>query len=142
MAEPPPRPRRRRRHPLLAIVLLVLVIVAATHAVAAVTVPWLWVGFFAVILLFATGTIGHSHSHSTPTPTRTASALRQVLVSVPLTERRSWMYRRDGAHHAVAETGRADAEGQVEAAAHVLQRDVVRQFHELAVVEMLAKPVE
>ena len=33
--------------------------------------------------------------------------------------------RRDGAHHAVAEAGWADAERQVEAAAHVLQRDVV-----------------
>ncbi len=59
----PELPRRRhRRHPFLAVVLLVLVIVAAAHAVAVVTVPWLWVGFFAVILLFATGTLGHSRS--------------------------------------------------------------------------------
>ena len=56
----PERPRRRHRHPLLAVVLLVLVTVAAVHAVAAVFVPWLWIGFLAVILLFATGTIGHS----------------------------------------------------------------------------------
>jgi uncharacterized protein DUF1707 len=58
----PERLRRRRRHPILAIVLLVLITVAAAHAVAAVTVPWLWVGFLAVILLFATGTIGRSRS--------------------------------------------------------------------------------
>jgi hypothetical protein len=58
----PERARRRRRHPVLAIVLLVLITVAAVHAVAAVTMPWLWIGFLAVILLFATGTIGHSRS--------------------------------------------------------------------------------
>jgi hypothetical protein len=54
----------------------------------------------------------------------------------------SRMHRWDGACHAVAEAGRADAEGQVEAAAHVLQGDVVGQLHELAVVEVLAQPVE
>ena len=60
----PELPRRRHRHPLLAVVLLVLIIVAAAHAVAALFAPWLWIGFLAVILLFATGTIGHSrHSH-------------------------------------------------------------------------------
>ena len=56
----PERPRRRHRHPFLAVVLLVLITVAAVHAVAAVFVPWLWIGALAVILLFATGTIGHS----------------------------------------------------------------------------------
>ncbi len=56
--------RRRRRHPVLTVVLLVLIIVAAAHAVAAVFVPWLWIGFLAVALLFATGTIGHSRRHS------------------------------------------------------------------------------
>ncbi len=60
----PERPRYRRRHPILTIALLVLIAVAAVHAVGAVFVPWLWIGFLAVILLFATGTIGHSrHSH-------------------------------------------------------------------------------
>ena len=60
----PERPRHRRRHPILTIALLVLITVAAVHAVAAMFVPWLWIGFLAVILLFATGTIGHSrHSH-------------------------------------------------------------------------------
>ena len=56
----PERSRRRHRHPFLAIVLLVLVTVAAVHAVTAVFVPWLWIGLLVVILLFATGTIGHS----------------------------------------------------------------------------------
>jgi fatty acid desaturase len=56
----PERPRRRRRYPILTVALLVLITVAATHVVAAVTVPWLWVGFLVVILLFAT--IGHSRS--------------------------------------------------------------------------------
>jgi len=58
----PEQLRRRRRHPILTVVLLVLITVAAAHAVAAVFVPWLWIGFLAVILLFATGTIGHSRS--------------------------------------------------------------------------------
>jgi Domain of unknown function (DUF1707) len=56
----PERARRRRRHPILTIALLVLIAVAAVHTVAAVTMPWLWIGFLVVILLFATGTIGHS----------------------------------------------------------------------------------
>src|ERR1035438_4288726 len=54
----------------------------------------------------------------------------------------SRVYRGDGACHAVAETGRADAECEVESAAHVLQCYVVGQFHDLAVVKMLVKPVE
>ena len=58
----PEQPRHRRRHPLLAVVLLVLIAVAAAHAVAAVFVPWVWIGLLAVVLLFATGTIGHSRS--------------------------------------------------------------------------------
>ena len=63
----PERPRRRHRHPFLGVVLLVLITVAAAHAVAATFVPWLWIGALAVILLFATGTIGRSrHSHDCP----------------------------------------------------------------------------
>ena len=66
----PERPlrRHRHRHPFLAVVLLVLVIVAAAHAMAVLTVPWLWVGLFAVILLFATGTLGHPGSRGHPGP--------------------------------------------------------------------------
>jgi hypothetical protein len=41
------------------------------------------------------------------------------------------------AHHAFAETSRADAERQVEATAHVLQRDYARERYELGLVEVL-----
>jgi hypothetical protein len=54
----PDHPLRRRRHPVLLFVLLVLFIAAAAHAVLWVTVPWLWVAFLGVALLFASGTIG------------------------------------------------------------------------------------
>ena len=49
---------RRRRHPVLVFVLLVLFIMATAHAVLWATLPWLWVAFLGVVLLFATGTIG------------------------------------------------------------------------------------
>ena len=49
---------RRRRHPVLVFVLLVLFIVATAHAVLWATLPWLWVAFVGLALLFATGTIG------------------------------------------------------------------------------------
>jgi hypothetical protein len=65
----PERPRRRHRYPILTIVLLVLITVAAAHAIAAVFVPWLWIGLLAVILLYATGTIGHSRSSQNRLPT-------------------------------------------------------------------------
>ena len=53
------RPRRRHRHPVLLIGLVVVIALAAGHIV----VPLLWIGTFAVIVLLATGTIGHSRSH-------------------------------------------------------------------------------
>ena len=49
---------RRRRHPVLIFVLLVLFIMATAHAVLWATLPWLWVAFVGLALLFATGTIG------------------------------------------------------------------------------------
>jgi hypothetical protein len=55
-------PHRRRRHPVLLVVLLVLFIMATAHAVLWVTMPWLWVAFLGVALLFATGAIGRSRS--------------------------------------------------------------------------------
>jgi hypothetical protein len=45
---------QRRRHPVLVLVLLVIVTLAAAHAVVAATVPWLWLGFIAAIVLIAT----------------------------------------------------------------------------------------
>jgi hypothetical protein len=53
----PPVPRRRRPHPVLGLVLLVVVILAAAHAVFAG--PWLWFGFLAVAVLFATRRFRH-----------------------------------------------------------------------------------
>jgi hypothetical protein len=49
---------RRRRHPVLVFALLVLFIMATAHAVLWATLPWLWVAFVGLALLFATGTIG------------------------------------------------------------------------------------
>ena len=54
----PHHPLRRRRHPVLILVLLVLFIMATAHAVMWATMPWLWVAFLGLALLFATGTIG------------------------------------------------------------------------------------
>jgi hypothetical protein len=54
---------RRRRHPVLIFVLLVLFLMATAHAVLWATLPWLWVAFLGVVLLFATGTLGHHHPH-------------------------------------------------------------------------------
>ena len=49
---------RRRRHPVLLFVLLVLFISATAHAVLWATLPWLWVAFLGLAVLFVTGTIG------------------------------------------------------------------------------------
>ena len=54
----PPHPFRRRRHPVVVFVLLVLFIMATAHAVLWATLPWLWVAFLGLALLFVTGTIG------------------------------------------------------------------------------------
>jgi hypothetical protein len=60
----PGHPHRRRRHPLLVLVLFVLFIIATAHALVWATLPWVWVAFLGVILLFATGTLGrHHHPH-------------------------------------------------------------------------------
>jgi hypothetical protein len=50
--------QQRRRHgllPIVAIVIIALVAAQAVHAVFWLTVPWLWLGFLAVVLLAATG---------------------------------------------------------------------------------------
>jgi hypothetical protein len=60
----PELPRRRHRHPILTLVLIVVIALAAAHVLAwaAWGVPWLWLGFIAVVLLFATGHLGHHHA--------------------------------------------------------------------------------
>jgi hypothetical protein len=55
--------RRRRRHPVLVFVLLVLFIMATAHAVLWATLPWLWVAFLGLALLFVTGTVGRPRPH-------------------------------------------------------------------------------
>jgi Flp pilus assembly protein TadB len=59
----PAQPGRRRHHPVLVVVLLVLFVIAAAHAVLWATLPWLWVGFIGVALLFATGALGRHRPH-------------------------------------------------------------------------------
>jgi Domain of unknown function (DUF1707) len=54
---------RRRRHPVLFFVLLVLFIMATAHAVLWATLPWLWVAFLGMALLFVTGTFGRHRPH-------------------------------------------------------------------------------
>jgi Domain of unknown function (DUF1707) len=54
----PGHPVRRRRHPVLVFVLLVLFIIATAHAVLWATLPWLWVAFLGLAVLFVTGAIG------------------------------------------------------------------------------------
>ncbi len=56
-------PVRRRRgghgRKVLALALIVFIAVAAAHAVFWLTVPWLWLAFIVVIVLAATGHLGH-----------------------------------------------------------------------------------
>jgi Domain of unknown function (DUF1707) len=57
-------PRRRRRHPILMLALIVLFIWVAAHVVwFTFSVPWLWIGFGVVALLFATGAFGRPRHH-------------------------------------------------------------------------------
>ncbi|HEY1624536.1 MAG TPA: DUF1707 domain-containing protein [Streptosporangiaceae bacterium] len=49
-------------HPVLATALVVIVIIAIAHAVFWV-IGWLWIAVVAVIVLAATGHLGHHHHH-------------------------------------------------------------------------------
>jgi hypothetical protein len=67
----PGHPVRRRRHPVLVFVLLVLFIIATAHAVLWATLPWLWVAFLGLAVLFVTGAIGrHRPTQDRPTQDR------------------------------------------------------------------------
>jgi Domain of unknown function (DUF1707) len=58
----PVQPRRRHRHPILTVVLIIALIWVAAHVVwFSFSVPWLWVGFAVVAILFATGKLGRAH---------------------------------------------------------------------------------
>ncbi len=58
----PPRPRRRGRHPILLLAVVIALIVVGTHVLSWVFVPWLWIAFLAVAVLFLTGHLGR-HPH-------------------------------------------------------------------------------
>jgi Domain of unknown function (DUF1707) len=51
--------RHRHGHSVITLALVVVIALAAVHAVMAFTVPWLWLGFVALVLLAATGHLGH-----------------------------------------------------------------------------------
>jgi Domain of unknown function (DUF1707) len=51
-------PYRRRRHPVLLLALFVVVAVAAAHVLWWTAGPLLWLGFFVIVVLFATRTFG------------------------------------------------------------------------------------
>jgi uncharacterized membrane protein len=53
-----PRYRRRGRHPILLLALLIALIVVGTHVVSWFFVPWLWIVFAVVAVLFLTGHLG------------------------------------------------------------------------------------
>ena len=50
------------RHPVLAVALVVIVVISLAHAMFWV-LGWLWVGVIALIVLAATGHLGHHHHH-------------------------------------------------------------------------------
>ena len=54
----PQLPRRRHRHPILLLAAVVALVVVATHVVGWIFVPWLWIGFLVVAVLFLTGHLG------------------------------------------------------------------------------------
>jgi uncharacterized membrane protein len=53
-----PRSRRRGRHPILLLALVIALIVVGTHVVSWFFVPWLWITFMVVAVLFLTGALG------------------------------------------------------------------------------------
>jgi hypothetical protein len=52
--------RRRHRHPVLLVALFVVIAIMAAHVLWWTAGPFLWLGFFIVVVLFATGTFGRS----------------------------------------------------------------------------------
>jgi hypothetical protein len=60
--------RRRRHHPILLLALIVALIAVASHAVWWFFVPWLWIGFAIVAVLFLTGTLGRPRARHDQDP--------------------------------------------------------------------------
>jgi Domain of unknown function (DUF1707) len=57
--------RRGHGHPVLAVVLIIIIVAAFAHAAFWIA-GWLWVGIVAMIVLAATGHLGHHHHHHHP----------------------------------------------------------------------------
>lgn len=56
--------RRRRGHPLLALAVVAIVVISVAHVVIWLTAPWLWLGVLILVILAATGHLGHHHHHN------------------------------------------------------------------------------
>lgn len=63
-----PRYRRRGRHPILLLALLIALIVMGTHVASWFFVPWLWIGFAVVAVLFLTGNLGRHRPRQNQDP--------------------------------------------------------------------------
>jgi uncharacterized membrane protein YccC len=55
-------PRHRHNHPLIALAIIAVIILSVGHVVW-IAVSWLWIAIIAVIVLAATGHLGHHHHH-------------------------------------------------------------------------------
>jgi hypothetical protein len=53
--------RHRHGHPVATFVVLAIIALAIAHTMAWVFAPWLWVGIIVLIVLAATGRLGHHH---------------------------------------------------------------------------------
>jgi hypothetical protein len=54
--------RHRHNHPLIALAIFAVIILSLGHVVW-IAVSWLWIGIIALIVLAATGHLGHHHHH-------------------------------------------------------------------------------
>jgi hypothetical protein len=61
--------RRHHGHPLLAVAIVVVIILSLGHAFW-LFASWLWIGVIALIVLAATGHLGHHHHHHHHDPQR------------------------------------------------------------------------
>jgi hypothetical protein len=55
--------RRRHNHPVIAFVIIAIIALSIAHTMTWVFVPWLWIGAIVLIVLAATGHLGHHHHH-------------------------------------------------------------------------------
>jgi hypothetical protein len=55
--------RHRHGHPVIALAIIAIIVLSFGHAIAWFVAPWLWVGIIVLIVLAATGHLGHHHHH-------------------------------------------------------------------------------